>query len=371
MPLAAAADTAPTAKRYATGLSASGFQATYYDRWVPIYYTQSAEVSEIAMNYGFPRELGGLEPSRFAATWKGSFRFSEPTTKLISVSQSHAHTRISIGGSQVFKGKKSGAFLHEFSAGEHQIEVLHENYWHTVGVKVTFQEPVPTLEEQDFTHDFRDVLPDARELIYAGLYAATAMDHSVHLELGDEDQGRVLWLDSNGAIDWKLNKDPGLRAVVVASYEPGARVLGLNSDTPVFNSKLRFGNHVKFPLRCSCSPAGFHCYGRGEMDDIAGRIKGATGAELVAVAEKKSEMRVSLVPYDRFEMILEKSREDVAHREAVCERLGYPDYDRYFKNASCKKTTNETSPRAASCAQTTEGAVGSTFSDVSKRLTSD
>ncbi|MEO1111653.1 MAG: hypothetical protein AAFY05_04945 [Pseudomonadota bacterium] len=300
----------------------NAFQATYYDRSHPDRPVSRKTVNDIAINYGNRGNSTGIDPHSFIAVWKGRLVFDETVSQTISVSQGHSRSYLKINGEIVYFGGKNTEFEHEFEKGEHLVEVGFTNGWHTVDFKVTFQDLSNVLDQAAFNALMRSRKTGQDELVYASLYSSSSKDHSVQVDLSESDKDRILWLDSYEATDWKIDADPGLRAVVVASYTPGSRVLGLNKATPVHFTKDRMETYFRVPKRCTCVYKKFHCYKVEELPEKArrlpGRLKSRTGADIVAIASNYAGKDMKPQTWSNFNASLDKVMERYRNAKAAC-----------------------------------------------------
>ena len=203
-----------------------GFKAIYFDREVPGTVVFQENVDSIAIKYAWA-DFHQIDSPNFAAYWVGKLSFSAPATKQFSVSQSWAKSRIFVDGVVVFDASnQSETFTHEFSPGEHVIEVEHINNWHTVEYKVTIEDVVDKLTESQLKDRLAASSAKPANVYYVGLYESGRKDSTVDVAVPDRSQPAVLWLASYEAIDWNVDAlHPG-STVVVSSHSPGSRVRG-------------------------------------------------------------------------------------------------------------------------------------------------
>ena len=132
-----------------------------------------------------------INSPNFAAYWVGKLSFSAPATKQFSVSQSWAKSRIFVDGVVVFDASnQSETFTHEFSPGEHVIEVEHINNWHTVEYKVTIEDVVDKLTESQLKDRLAASSAKPANVYYVGLYESGRKDSSVDVAVPDRSSAR-------------------------------------------------------------------------------------------------------------------------------------------------------------------------------------
>ncbi|MEM7636693.1 MAG: hypothetical protein AAF299_19155 [Pseudomonadota bacterium] len=278
---------------------ASGFKAMYFSRADPDKLVFEETVPDIAIQYS-RSELKGIESAGFMGYWVGRLNFDTPTTRQISVSESHAKSVIRINGKTVYESKKQKKdFTHSFAAGEHFIEVEHDNYWHTVGYKVTIQEKIRYLTEGEVKSYLVNSNQRSTQLYYVGLYDSSAQDATVEVELPETDRPIVLWLNSHSPIDWKLPADQKVSTVILGSRVTGSRVYG-NAIKRVLHTKAHIGVSNK-SITCTCSGIGkphFHCEYKRDLTDAAKRLLALTGSRLDGYAVTYDADRVKITAYD-------------------------------------------------------------------------
>ncbi|MET1414575.1 hypothetical protein ABVF61_20055 [Roseibium sp. HPY-6] len=325
---------------YATAAQASDrsqgdltFEAVYFDRTVKNPPKIREKVKDIAIKFGGRRVFPDIEPRNFTASWSGFVYYDEPVTKQILVSQSWAKTRIKIDGDIVYEGGSNTTIEHKFSAGKHHIEVFYINNWHTVEFKVTIQDKKRLFSRPELTSYFSAFQARPRNLVYIGLYESRARDTSVEVDLSFQHEGVTLWLDSYEAIDWRLENDPGVRAVVVAAFSPGSRVFGLRDDVPVLHTRKSFGIHSATASRCRCTAASFHCEDRTLIGELEDRLFELTGARIVAIGTSYSADKMRPQPFDKaLRSAIEHDRAQARQAEAACKRRVNPDFDTLFSD---------------------------------------
>jgi hypothetical protein len=308
----------------------SGFQAYYFSRSNPGLVVFQENVAAIAIKYAWAN-FHGLNSPQFAAYWVGKRKFSRPTVQQISVSQSWAKSHILIDGEVVFdESNASRTFRHEFSAGEHVIEVEFINNWHTVEYKVTIDEVVKTISEDQVSTYLGDDRAGRTRLYYVGLYESASKDTSVNVSLPSTGLPVVLWLSSYEAIDWNVISSDPIPRVFVNSYAPGSRVRG---------SRVRQVAHLDRSTvahseskRCSCVAGIFNCEDNQDLVDVASNLRVMTHMELSGYAVRYSAADVAVQPYtgDTARRILAQRRATESARK-VCFATANPDFDNMMK----------------------------------------
>jgi hypothetical protein len=304
----------------------TGFKAIYFDRDSPGSATFHENVDSIAIKYSWS-EFHNIESPKFAAYWVGKLSFKSDTTKQITVSQSWAKSRIFIDGEVVFgEGNMKESFTHEFSKGQHVIEVEYINNWHTVEFKVTVEDARPVLTPSEVADYFAENVDPSAKLFYAGLYESDSQDTSVDVTLPRTGKPIVLWLTSYEAIDWRISSRDEIAAVVVSAYSPGSRVSGKGAhrviqlkDWPSVYSEMR---------RCSCTAGSFHCEDRSDIEDVASKLQAATQLKLAGYAVKYNAKAIAMQPYDdSVATRARKLRAEMVEAEKQCTRKANPDFD--------------------------------------------
>ncbi|MBN9669656.1 hypothetical protein [Roseibium aggregatum] len=309
------------------------FEAVYFDRRDKDATSVSRKVAEIGIKYSqddwFPR----IDPANFAANWTGTLKFEKREKKQIQISQGHADTKVVIDGETVFEGSDFADFVHEFSPGEHSLEVFHLNRWHVVDFKFTIQEVFEKFSESQLKYFLDSFEEPISEAIYLGIYASHSKDQSVEVDLEAFAKGKVIWLDTHEAVDWTLHNDPGIAAVVIASYAPGTRVLGLENDVPIVHSKNLLGVNSGVVTKCVCAAGNFHCYHQGEFSELEKKVFDATGAHLVGYGTGISGgKKVRISPFDETTLAaIKQDRERIREAERICKKTVEPQFDALFE----------------------------------------
>ena len=304
----------------------SGFRAFYFDRNHPNKVVFQEDVESIAIKYAWD-EFHKIDSPSFGAYWVGRLHFDSETTKQVSVSQSWAKSRIWIDGAVVFdQSNDRQAFTHSFSPGDHVIEVEFINNWHTVEYKVTVQDEVENLTEEQLGRWLKAQEGKFAGVYYVGLYESARKDTSVDVKVPPTDVPIILWLTSYEAIDWNiLSLHPG-SIVIVSSYAPGSRARGVQHGQ-VQHSEVSWGIY-RTTSECGCVAGNFHCEGSRDLNDVANKLLSVTGVPLSGYAAEYSGSAPVIRPYDAA-MTLRISTQREADRKAQneCRRKANPDFD--------------------------------------------
>lgn len=308
----------------------NGFKAFYFSRDNPGTAVFQENVESIAIKYAWA-DFHRINSPQFGAYWVGKLKFSSPVTKQISVSQSWAKSRILIDGEIVFdESNSSKTFSHEFSSGEHVMEVEFINNWHTVEYKVTVDDAVDTIEESQVSEYISGGGKIPSKLYYVGLYESASKDTSVNVTLPRTGKSVVLWLTSYEAVDWNIESPDKVSTVIVSSYAPGSRVRGA-SVARVVRVGRALGIHSE-TKRCSCVAGDFHCEDHQDLEDVAQKLRSMTNMELTGYAMKYSASELSIQPYgqDVMRRVLDQRAATEAAQKA-CVGNANPDFDHMMK----------------------------------------
>lgn len=309
------------------------FEAVYFDRSVENPKKISDRVAEIAIHYSHRDRYPRINPHNFAGSWKGILSFGTSTRKQIQISQGHSDTVVKINGKKVFEGDSFGDFVHTFAPGEHEIEVFHVNNWHVVDFKVTIVDEVKKFTKYQLQSYFHDHDKPMNEIVYVGAYGSGSNSFLLNVELSDQDKGKIIWLDSHEAIDWQIKNDPGIAGVIVASYAPGSRVLGLNEGVPIAHSKDLVGFNSGSEVKCSCVVGTFHCYGRGELAKLENEVFQVTGAKLVGYAGSKSNKKIRTRKFDdKVRTSIKRMSQKIDEAEETCVKSSSPNFQKIFSS---------------------------------------
>jgi hypothetical protein len=305
----------------------SGFKAFYFSGDNPGRVVFEENVDSIAIKYAWA-EFHHINSPQFGAYWVGKLKFSRPVTRQISVSQSWAKSRILIDGEIVFdESNDSRTFSHDFSKGEHVMEVEFINNWHTVEYKVTVDDRVDTIEDSQVSEYIADNGKYPPNLYYVGLYESASRDTSVNVTLPYTGKPVALWLTSYEAIDWNIISSDQVSSVIVSSYAPGTRVRGTHVSR-VARIGRAMGVHSE-TRRCSCAGGTFHCEDEQDLEDVARALRSVTNMELTGYAVKYSASELAISPYGRDDerRILDQRAASEAARK-VCVGNANPNFDK-------------------------------------------
>ena len=274
-------------------IPACGFRAVYFNRTSPRAAVFEEAVDSIAIRYAWDN-FHGIDSRNFGAYWVGRIHFDAATTKQFSVSQGWAKSRILIDGKVVFdKTNTSGSFIHEFTPGDHLIEVEYSNNWHTVKYKVTIEDEITLLTEDQVAAYFRDHEAGAANLYFVGLYESAAKDAIVDVALPRTGKPVVLWLSSYEAIDWRISSSDTIDAVVISSYSPGSRASGAAAARVLH--QRGWSGVTAIATRCNCDSGHFLCEDGTNLADVEDRLAKVTKLALSGYAAQYSAATVSVI----------------------------------------------------------------------------
>lgn len=117
----------------------NAFRAYYFNVNQPTAPIDTEIVQAISVNY-HADQFHHIPPKNFMGYWIGRFVFKKNTKLLLTLSQHHAVSRISIDGRKIYEGSGNPNQLVEFRKGSHRIEVEYLNHGHVTDFRITFQE---------------------------------------------------------------------------------------------------------------------------------------------------------------------------------------------------------------------------------------
>ncbi|PKR87899.1 hypothetical protein CXZ10_17390 [Pleomorphomonas diazotrophica] len=305
---------------------ANGFKAIYIDRRNPRTIVFQENVDSIAINYAW-NDFHNIESPNFAAYWVGRLNYSAPTTKKISVSQGWAKSRIFIDGEMVFDDADETSFVHNFTPGEHVIEVEYINNWHTTEYKVTIEDNAKSWTKAEVAEFFRTNGDRSAHVYYAGIYESGAKGMSLKLSPPQEGKPVILWLSSYAAVDWRIASEDNVLAVVLSSHAPGSTVSGTKVNN-LIHLKEWEGTYTPTP-DCSCVQGLFHCEGQGDLNAIADDLRKITGLELSGYTVTYKAEALSMQPYDQgTRRQIEEGKAANTAKQKACTSDPNPDFDK-------------------------------------------
>lgn len=275
----------------------TGFKAIYFSRGSVFFPKVLVEHTDsIAVNFG-RRGPNRISAKRFAGYWVGKLSFDKPAIQTISVSGG-GKARIRIDGVSVYESSKSyKQFNHEFSSGQHVIEVEYINTWHTIDFKVSLTDTRTPMPRTELAALLENMGLEHASLYYVGLSAPSTKDFTLEVDTSSFFGPVVLWLDSYDAVDWKVTGDNEVAAVILSSLQGGTSVSGerigeiLYPDTYIGVSRLSHN--------CACHRTHLHCQNKNDLLDAADTLLESTGLELSGFQVSLNPDRVSFQPFDQ------------------------------------------------------------------------
>lgn len=302
-----------------------GFKVFYFDR-----NSQAAmfehHVGSVAIKYAWD-ELHGIDSGAFAAYWVGRLSFDTSGPRQIAISQSWAKARIFVDGRLIYDGGGSEVITHDFSAGDHLLEVEYINNWHTVEFKVTVDETARRHSREEIGHLLATGEFGTSYVYYVGLYESGRGDASVDVRLPRTDRPVIVWLDSYEAIDWNISPSDGIAAAVIASSSPGARI---ESGAPgkVYHAERGFGVRSREISGCHCTAGHYHCENNGDLGQVERELQRMGGLRLAGAAVHYSAADLEIEPWSAAaaaEVRLRRAATERARNQ--CSDNADPDFD--------------------------------------------
>lgn len=295
----------------------SGFRAFYFDRTNPSFKPFERQVDAIALSYSYD-ELHGIDSGNLGAYWVGRVKFEKDTLRRISMNLSHATVRLFIDGKLVYEGGENHILDYRFSAGFHLIEVDYINRWHTTDFAVSLGEPLPVRSRADIADQVSQLNLSNYDIYYFGVYESDEAGEQIALELPDSPRAALVWLDSYEPVKWSLESRRRAVWAIVASYEPGASIMGVRRER-VFLTRENIGVYSEGRANCRCLRGYFHCEDDGSISEAAHAVVHTFGKTIAgySVAYDPTAMRVRT--YDRSAQTrLQRAEADVTRQEALC-----------------------------------------------------
>lgn len=309
-------------------IPSSGFRAFYFDRRLPDQVIFEENVDDIAIKYAWA-EFHGIDSKNFGGYWIGKLNFPTPARKQISISQSWAKSRILVDGEIIFTGD-SNRVVHDFSAGEHIIEVEYINNWHTTEYKVTIEDEIVPYTISEVKNYFRSKDDNSEKLYYVSLYESKSKDTSVRVSIPETEDPIILWLSSYEAIDWYINTSSKISDVIIGSNRPGSRVRGAGVDRVIHLNDWDGITHET--SQCSCTSGYFHCEQKEDINDLATKLQSITLRKLSGYALAYSADNVAMQPLDgNTKSRVERTKQQQLDAERQCKAYTNPDFDRLTK----------------------------------------
>lgn len=309
------------------------FKAFYFDTDRPRVAVGSEVVADVAINYAWDQFLK-IKSENFGGYWVARIKVPRAETRVISVSQGHAKTRIIIDGLVAFEGRSAASVPYEFSRGEHRVEVEHVNNWHTTDFKVTFANNAPSMTSEDIRSELARLQLDSHEVQYVGVYESRNRDLSIALSADMLQQDSVLVLSSYSAIKWSV-RDPKsrIKAVIVGSHEPSTEVIGLPSRVPLMRHKSSIGSY-SIETKCRCAAGHFHCENEQSLEKLQAAVGKLSAGKLTGFSGAYGVSEITLPGAALDQAAIESDRRKTAETQVLksrCERKADPDFERMLQ----------------------------------------
>tara|TARA_B100000678_G_C18160979_1_gene483017 strand:- start:77 stop:1189 length:1113 start_codon:yes stop_codon:yes gene_type:complete len=298
----------------------SGFRAFYFDRTDPSFTPIERHVDSVALSYSYD-DLHGIHSERLGAYWVGRVKFEKDTLQRINLSLSWATTRLFIDGKLVYEGSESESIGYRFSAGFHLIEVDYINEWHTTDFAVTLTEPFEARSRSEIASQMSQLDISDHDVYYFGTYESNVEGGPIDVELPDSSRPAIVWLDSYEGVQWSIDRPDRPVWVILASYEPGASIIGVSKDR-VIVTRDEIGVHSERRSNCTCSSGHFHCENEGSISEAADVISAILGKTIAGYAVAYEPLSMSVRPYDRTARRRLNLSEAKVNRQAALCRAG-------------------------------------------------
>ena len=320
----------------------NAFKAFYFNVHTPGLPAVTEIVPDIGVNYGL-RGFHGIRAEDFAGYWVGNFEFSTDSTMRLSISQSHATSRVSIDERVVYVGGGDPNLIIELSRGIHKIEFEHANSWHTVDMSMTLEEYNALLTYEEIRSRLQQQLAEHTETAFVGVYDSESPDHSITVNVRDMGKPLFLILHSYDPIKWIVQGagKSRIEAVLLSSFKSQSTLNGdVDADLPLYF--FRFYNSA-FQLlpKCKCFSGHFHCEGQNFLP-MMDYVEIVTGQRTSYFSGKYSAKIIDVPEVtldDKQIVILKKDRLLISSRRQACE--GQPEATRDKHAKSMPSTAEE------------------------------
>lgn len=274
----------------------NAFKVFYFNTTQPTKTIATAQVDAIDINYAWSEGPGFTIVSEdFGGYWIGDFVLSKDEEMTLNVSQSWAETRVILDGHLIYKGSDNISVNIQVPKGRHTLEIEHINNWHTVGfsasLRITSYVPkaITASEVNKINH---------KEVWYAGVSESGATNNIVRLiSKTSNKKPKILFLSSYAPVKWDASslKNTGIIGIIYNSYEPGAEVINVPQDIPVYVGNVPYG----YILKAQC-PTNDHvggltsCEGIDYFTDVYHAIKALTTKPLTGFSGTYSTTELHL-----------------------------------------------------------------------------
>jgi hypothetical protein len=310
------------------------FRVFYINTQRPHEVVASETVPDVSINYSWA-EFHDIKSEDFGAYWVGRIDYKAPAARIIEVSQSWAHSRISVDRKVVYEGGQDARVPFTFSKGRHLIEVEFINNWHTTAFHAGFEAESMPLSRAEVASRLEAGGVAGAPAHFVGVYESSARDMSVTLGLQPTDAPVVLVLSSYDSVNWVV--EPGaaasVKAVVFSSLKPGSAVHGVDRRKTLVLPAAGWIEGFRVEQRCDCVGGVFHCES-GNLKNVIADTESLTRAKVASFSGKYSADHFDLpgepVSEGRLVDAIRQDEDKNRRLRATCEKKADPDFDHMF-----------------------------------------
>jgi hypothetical protein len=262
------------------------FKVFYINTNNPRTAIASDYVTDIGISYAYD-ELHKIPSEEFGAYWVGKLRFDKAQEKTINVSHGVGKSRVILDGQVLHEGARAASIPYHFGAGDHVLEVEYVNNWHTTQFRLSVADQLVRLNTPQVRGELRRAGAAGAPVHYVGVYESKRPDLSISLNAAQLRGDAVLVLNSYAPVKWiveNLQHAP-IKAIVVASFQPGSEVVGLpNAGPRIVAHAGRVGTYASPEARCRCVASRYHCEDSGDLLKTQTEVADLTGGVLASVS---------------------------------------------------------------------------------------
>lgn len=257
----------------------NSYKAHYFNTKQPDTIVKSEIVPKVAVSYTWADGQGfKINSEDFGGFWIGDIDISSDGNYTISTAESWSESRVFIDD-RLIKTQSRDEVTLFLEEGTYRVEVEYVNNWHTTDFAMNIlpeESELSLAEVKTKLSKYSDA-----ENWYVGVYESGNFNKSITVDVTDMDKESILFLSSYSQVEWNIDANSSLKAVVYASYEAGTMVQGVPDGVPVF--KVGYDTLAsEYSLEEHCdSYRGTHfsaCEYIDQLNKVDSSVRGLTGS---------------------------------------------------------------------------------------------
>lgn len=308
----------------------TGFNA-YYLRTDDLKTIVAREkVNRISLSYAY-NEFHNINAQNFSAYWVGNLSVPQDSLYQFSVTLSWAKVRIIVDGHIILDASNSSKPTTVFlPTGNHKIEVLYTNNWHTVEFQMKVAPLSTNIPVSNLQQALAQLNPPRNTVVYlASVYRSSSRDNNIYLQPPSNHTPYILIVNSYEAVNWSLNGSPKPVAIIQSGNKNSN--VSASGNPPVLLSNTSFSYYKNNDdISCRCAGGHFYCENNQSLSQIANQVLNETGFYLYGTSRRYSTDALVIPENAVNQSDLDNSQQNSDHIEAqrqACEKRGNAGFD--------------------------------------------